>query len=421
MLKMAQMPYVIGHKVRIYPSDEQKRIIAVNDGVNRFIYNKLVERHNELHQLNKVNTYLKAVEDRKDYLRSLGEKATDFKASYPFLEEKSVDGQAIENAKRHYSSAWNNFRKVPGTSIPTFHKKGYEQSYQTNAHYKKGDMFIGNGSVHLTDSRHIVLPILGRIKFKDSGRLNNLFKRLDETRIGTITISKNAADEYYASFQIGSVAPFVQPATKTGAIVGIDMNVANFCTDSNGVEIENPKFKRKAQDHLAKLQKKVSRKCTRAKKENRSLYTSKNYQKARKALAKEHLHIARRREDFLHVRSKNMVDNQDYIFTEDLKVKNLVKNHKLAYSISVCSWSMFFNMLKYKSELYGKTYIKVPAKNTSQTCSNCGHTLSGDSKLTLSDREWTCPNCGTHHMRDENAAVNILNRGKDKLKELELI
>jgi hypothetical protein len=126
MLTMAQMPYVIGHKVRIYPSDTQKRIISVNDGVNRFIYNKLVERHNELHQLSKVNTYLKVVEDRKDYLHSLGEKATDFKAAYSFLEEKDVDGQAIENAKRHYSAAWNNFKKVPGTSIPTYHKKGYE-------------------------------------------------------------------------------------------------------------------------------------------------------------------------------------------------------------------------------------------------------------------------------------------------------
>lgn len=421
MLTMAQMPYIIGHKVRIYPSDVQKRIIAVNDGVNRFIYNKLVERHNELHQLSKVNTYLKVVEDRKDYLRSLGEKATDFKAVYSFLEEKDVDGQAIENAKRHYSAAWNNFKKVPGTSIHTYHKKDYEKSYQTNAHYKNGDTLIGDGNVYLTDSRHIMLPKLGRIKFKDSGRLNNLFKRLDETRIGTITISMNAAGEYYASFQIGSVAPFVKPATKTGAMVGIDMNVSNFCTDSNGIEVENPKFKRKAQDHLAKLQKKVSRKCERAKKEHRSLHTAKNYQKARKALAKEHLHIARRREDFLHVQSKDTVDNQDFIFTEDLKVKNLLKNHKLAYSISDCSWSRYFQMLQYKSELYGKTYVKVPAKNTSQTCSNCGFTLTGDNKLTLNNREWICPNCGTYHHRDENAAVNILNRGMDKLKELGLV
>ena len=148
-----------------------------------------------------------------------------------------------------------------------------------------------------------------------------------------------------------------------------------------------------------------------AKKENRPLASSKNYQEQRRRLATIHRKVARQREDYLHTLSKREVENQDLIAAEDLQVKNLMKNHHLARAITDAGWRTFLTQLKYKGDLYGKLVVLVPPHNTTQTCSVCGYQMRGDERLTLNVREWECPVCHTHHKRDTNAAQNILQKG----------
>ena len=416
MHDMKDMPYIIGVKLRIYPDNSQKQIIAVNDGASRFIYNRLVARDRELHQLHKVGCYIQSVADRIAYLISLGEKSSDLQAAYPFLEDSRIDSQTIANAIKNYRQAWSNFRTVPGMSTPTFHKKGYDKSYQTNPHYKADAKLIGDSNVYLTDKRHIKLPKLGSVRFKGSDRIHRIFARTCETKIGTITISMDECGCYYVSFQVGSVYPFHKKLHKTGNSMGADLNVENFCTTSDGTVIENPKYRKETKERLAKEQKKLSRMAERAKQEKRPLCDSINYQKQRLKVAKLHKHAAAQNEDFQHRLSKSMIESQDVICTEDLRVKNMVKNHCLASAISDCSWSSFIRKLDYKAKLYGRIHIRVPAAGTTQTCSVCGHVMFGENKLTLKDREWICPSCGAHHIRDWNAAVNIKERGLQLLK-----
>lgn len=148
-----------------------------------------------------------------------------------------------------------------------------------------------------------------------------------------------------------------------------------------------------------------------AKRDGRSLKTSKNYQKQRVVVAKLYRRVRCQRDDYLHNVSKHEVESQDFIAAEDLKVKNLMHNHHLSRAISDAGWRKFLTMLQYKGELYGKEVVLVPSKNTTQTCSEFGYVMKGEEKLTLGDREWMCPNCGAHHDRDTNAARNILKRG----------
>lgn len=411
MHKCNQMPYHIGAVIRIYPSNTQKRMIAKSAGAQRFVYNKLVAVNNELYTLGKTVSFVACINERNSFLADSIADVSSIKNMAPFLYDDEIDAQTIPNAIQQYRRAWTRFKKVPGTSVPTFHKKSYACKYTTNAHYPSQTTGIGDGNVYLTDYSHIHLPKLGRIRFKDSGRLAQIFARTSETRIGNITISMDACGDYYASFQIASMEPFVKPLARTGACCGYDVNIKNFYADSDGNVIPNMRFKNSIQTKIARLQKKLSRQLIAAKKEKRSIYTCKNYQKTRLKLAKAHRKACKQREDYQHVCSKKEVENQDFLFMEDLKVKNLLKNHCLAYAISDVAWSSFMHKMEYKAELYGKTFMKVKPHYTTQTCSCCGYILTGDEKLSLSQREFICPQCGTYQLRDNNAASNIRNRG----------
>lgn len=415
MLDIVDMPYMVGIKIRIYPSQEQMHIISLNSGAARFIYNRLVARDRELYALRRVRIHCAPVASRIDYLKSLGTKSSDLKAAYPFLEDRNIDSQMIANAVLNYHKAWSNFRTVPGTSKPAFHKKGYVQSYQTNPHYRKGARLITDCNIHPDGKWHITLPKLGRVRFKCSDRVLKIFGRKCETRIGAVCVSRNAAGEYYASFQVGSVCPFHKKLRPLEASVGIDMNVENFYTDSDGKTVENPRLRKNLQEKIAKAQRKLSRREVRAKKEGRGLHMSRNYQAQRIKVAKLNLAVQRKREAFQHRESKKIVESQGAVFVEDLKARSLLKNHCLASSISDVSWGSFLRMLEYKSGFYGRSFLRVPARNTTQTCSHCGHIMSGEEKLTLEVREWDCPVCGTHHLRDHNAAINIKKRGLELL------
>lgn len=411
MRQMNQMPYIIGVVIHIYPSNKQKRIIAKNDGAARFIYNRLVARDRELHALERVKRYCEPVAVRISYLKSLGTNLSDLKAAYPFLEDKEIDSRAVCNAKQNYQAAWNNFMKVSGTSIPTFHKKGYSKSYQTNCQYHSGCTDIKKGSVRMLDRKHVQIPKLGSVKFKDSGMLQRIFARTSETRIGSVKVAMDNCGDYWISMQVGSVCPFHNAMPAVGHGVGIDVNVKNLYTDSDGNEAENPKFYTKTEKKLAKAQRKLSRRMECAKKDGRSLCDAKNYQKQRLKTAKISRSVSRRRKDYLNVQSKRLVESQDFIFTENLSSKAMMKDNDFAKYIADVAWNKFITMIKYKCGFYGRIFGRVPAKNTTQMCHVCGFILTGDSKLSFNDRSWICPNCGTFHMRDHNSAINIKNSG----------
>ena len=337
----------------------------------------------------------------------------------PFLNEKDVDSLAVDNAIKNHNRAWERFREVPGTGIPGFHKKSYAQSYQTNAHYKKDAAGWEDGNVHFVRRsageqvpHFISLPMLGTIRFRCSGKvLAMLTSHKEDTRVGTITIRRDNCGDYYASLQLSSDIPFTDPFPKTGSCVGIDMNLTNLYTDSDGNVVPNPKYGRGMKKKLAKAQRKLSRMKEGAVRANRPLREASNYQKQRLRTAVLQRKVSRSREDYLQVQTKRLVESQDLIVSEDLKVKNMLRNHKLAYSIADVSWGSFFILLRQKAVLYGKEYMKVPAKDTTQTCSGCGHVMKGEEKIPLGTEEWTCPVCGIHHLRDYNSARNVLQRG----------
>ena len=414
MRRMKDLLYHIGLKVKLYPSNEQKRLITVNDGAKRAVYNHLVACGNERYRLSKTAGLVPAYRNRLEYLNSVTGELKNIKNALPFLYGKDVDEQAVANAIRNYKSAWKNM-KDRHTGVPVFKKKSYEQSYQTNAHYyKKATAGGRDTNVWFEDRSHVTLPKLGRIRIGVSTVMADAVlsrQQNRELRIGTVMISRDSVGEYWASFQLGSEKPFRDELPKTGAMHGIDLNLLELVVDSDGNTLENPKYLSVSKDRLAKEQKQLSRMSCKAKKEGRPLPESRNYQKQREKVAYLHRKVSRQREDYLHVFTKREVENQDFIAAEDLKVRNLKRNHKLARAVSDAGWRTLLTMLQYKADLYGKTVVLVPPKNTTQKCSHCGYVMSGDEKLSLDMREWECPACHTHHLRDVNAAQNILELG----------
>lgn len=411
MRKMAEMPYHIGMKVKLYLSNEQKRLVAINAGAMRSVYNFLVSVNNEKYRLSKTANYVPADRERIEYLQSIVANPKSIHNALPYLNEKEVDSQTVANAIKNYRTAWKN-QKEQHTGVPTYKRKSYEISYQTNAHYYINKAGEETSNVRIEDKNHITLPKLGRVRFGGSPKLvQALRERKADTRIGTITISRDSVGEYWASFSIASEEPFHTPLPKTGSAVGIDLNLLDLANDSNGNSVQSMKFYKTSLAALAKKQHKLSRMQTKAKRDGRKLYNSKNYQQQRRKTALLHRRVLRQRDDYLHRISKQEIESQDFIAVENLKVKNLMKNHHLAGAIADVSWGKFLTMLQYKAKLYDKQVVLVPPGNTTQTCSNCGYVMTGEQKLTLADRSWICPSCGVFHDRDVNAAKNILYRG----------
>lgn len=180
-----------------------------------------------------------------------------------------------------------------------------------------------------------------------------------------------------------------------------------------GNVVANPRYYRSMRSKLAKAQRKLSRRATRAKKEHRLLRRSANYQRQRRVVANLQRKVANQRHNFLQLLSTILIKNHDLVVAEELRSKNMLRNHALAMSISDVGWRTFLDMLAYKANLYNRKFITVNPRNTTQTCSQCQFVMGTDEthKLILKDRDWTCPRCQTHHIRDWNAAKNILAKG----------
>ena len=414
MKSMAQLEYHYGLKMRCYPSDQQKQLIKINSDASRFIYNEMVAIGKELMQLRRVKLPIDTVQDRIKQL-TMRQNAKQMSNHYQFLEDKRIDSLTKANAIQNYRKAWNAFRKVHTAGVPKFHRKSYRWRYQTNCQYPGQKIaLLTNGTVCFLDNSHVKVPKIGLLRV--AGSQARLLKRMCETRIGTVTLTKDPADHFFLSMQLASDKPFVKESKTNHGHIGIDLNTDNFLTDSEGNTVPNPQYYRTIKGKLAKEQRILSRRQRRIKKEHRSLRDSKNYQKQRLLVAKLHAKVMNQRHNFLQQISTALIKNHDLVVAEELRSKNMLKNHALAMSIADVGWRSFLNMLAYKADLYGRQFITVSPKNTTQTCHDCGFVMGsgGTKKLTLADRKWTCPQCHTHHIRDHNAALNILEKGFQK-------
>ena len=413
---MKDYKYHFGLKLRIYPNYQQRKIIKMSSDASRFVYNEMVYINLELWKFGNPKIYISGVSERIEQLKGLKESTSQLKDRYYWLRDKNVDSLAIDNAKLNYQKAWKLYRQIDLHGTPQFKRKSYIETYQTNPHYKaKEEAHLTNANAKFLDEKYLQLPKLGRIRYKGSKkRLQQLFEldRQQEMRIGTLTITRDGCGDYYVSMQLASDEPFVKQFEKTGLQIGIDLNVENFYADSFGNIVDNPRYYKKIRKRLKNAQRKLSKRIVRAKKENRSLINGKNIQNQRRIVAELTAKVMRRRDAFQHILSVALIKNHDMVAAEELRSKNLLKNHALAQSIQDVGWRSFLSKLEYKAKLYGKVFITVDPKNTTQTCSECGHVMSGKDKLTLKVREWRCPKCGAYHIRDVNAAKNILNKAQ---------
>ena len=367
------------YKFRIYPTEEQEIFFAKTFGCVRKVYNLM------------LNDRKKAYEEVKN---DPSKKLTfptpaKYKKEFPFLKE--VDSLALANAQLHLDKAYKNFFRDKSVGFPRFKsKKNPVQSYTTNNQ---------NGTVALIDSKFIKVP-----KLKSLVRIK--LHRQPKGMIKSATISRHSSGKYYISLLCKEE---ISELPKTNSAIGIDLGITDFAILSDGQKIDNNKFTSKMEKKLKREQRKLSRRALLAKKKGIPLSEAKNYQKQKRKVARLHEKVMNQRTDFLNKLSTEIIKNHDIICIEDLNVKGMLRNHKLARSISDVSWSSFVAKLQYKADWYGREIIKVDQWfPSSQICSECGHK---DGKKPLDIREWTCPICHTHHDRDINASINILIEG----------
>jgi putative transposase len=361
------------YRYRIYPNEEQKTIFAKTFGCTRFVWNLMLAEK------------LSAYEKKEKIPRVTPAK---YKSEYPFL--KDVDSLALANVQLQLEKAFrDHFKNKKHFGLPKFKKKKDKQTYTTNN---------VNGSIKVDFEKGLLY--LPKIKTGIKIKLHRIF----EGQIKSVTVSKTKDGKYYVSILIETEKPknkIVEPKSKA---CGIDLGLEHFAIITNDFgtyKIEHPKYLKRVEKRLKKLQKDLSRKQK----------GSKNYVKNRIKLAKLHVYISNARNDFLHKLSKAIIDDNQVIVVEDINVKGLLGSN-LAKSISDSSWSKFLFYLKYKAELYGRTFIQVDRFfPSSKLCHYCGYKKEG---LTLHERTWTCPICGTYHDRDINASINLYKVGLER-------
>lgn len=359
-------------KVRIYPNEKQKFLLEKTFGANRFIYNYFLNLKTKLYEFYKINL---------SYNNS-SKVLTELKKQKTWL--KQVDAISLQQTLKDLDNAYQNFFNGR-TKYPNFKKKQDKNSYRTNSNIK-------------INNRYITIPKMGMLRYRDKYKL----EECNISKIYNITISKTPSGNYYASI---SAEVDIAAFEKTNRSCGIDLGLKDFLIFDTGEKIDNPRILQHLEKKYRKLAKDVSRK----------VYDSANYKKAKLKLAKFHKHIVNIRKDFLHKLSTNLLKEYDIICIEDLCFKGFMRTNK-AKSYQDVAQSEFIRQLEYKADWYGKTISKIDRFYPStQLCSECGYKNPALKDTNI--REYDCPECGTHHDRDINAAINILREGLRILEE----
>ena len=354
-----------GVKFRLYPNGQQKKLILQTFGCCRLVYNKGLAMREEAYKQGEKVGY-----------NQTSAMLTTLKQELAFLRE--IDSISLQQSLRDLDRAYTNFFQKRA-KYPKFKSKhDNHQSYRT----------LNQGNNVRIVGNYIKLPKLGYVKVRQSmavGKINN------------VTIERTPSGKYFAVLNVEFEPTYER---NNFGVIGIDVGIKEFYTDSNGNVVDNPKHLERTTKKLIREQRRLSRKIKGAN----------NRRKQRIRVAKVHEKITNQRNDFLHKLSTMLVRENQTICIEDLKVKNMLHNHKLARSIGSASWSKFFEMLEYKSVWYGSMVVRIPTNYpSSQTCGCCGYKNALVKNLSV--RKWECPVCHEHHDRDINAARNILNKG----------
>lgn len=361
-----------GYKFRLYPNKEQQIYFQKCFGCCRFLWNHMLA--------DKIAYY-------EEFQESLDTQPPAYKSEYPFLKE--VDSLALTSEYRDLNTAFKNFFRDSSVGYPKFKKK--------HDNHKSYTTYNQKGSVSIVE-KYVKLPKIGYVKMKQSQPVLGSVKNA--------TVSQVPSGKYFISF---NVEIWVAKLPKTDKEIGLDLGIKELVITSDKEHFENPKTLYKYEKQLAKLQRQLAHKKK----------FSNNWYKQKHKIALLHEKIVNIRKDNLHKISHKLVQENQLIVSEDLKISNMIKNHHLAKSIADASWYEITRQLSYKSDWYGRLYVKINTYYpSSQTCNCCGFKNSITKDLAV--RDWTCPQCGTYHDRDENAADNILAEGK-RIVELQKI
>jgi len=357
------------YRFRLVPNETQKAFLRQAFGSSRFVYNHFLALKKSTYEDFKISLSSKELSRKLTELKGLEE--------YSWLYDTPV--VCLQQSLRNLDAAYSKFFKKQ-TKFPRFKKRGNKQSIKFTKECFK-----------IIDNKLKVVSLEMPLKVVWDRKIPN------DAKISSIVISKNPSDQYFVSF---CAEHEIQALPRLNNSIGVDLGLKTFAVFSDGKAIESPKFERQKRSKLKTLQRRHSR----------TLKGSKNREKARLRLAKEHQRISNQRTNFLHQQTTKIIRENQTIILESLKVKNMMQNHRLAGAIADASWSEFVRQLEYKSKWYNREVVKINQWfPSSQLCSACG--AKRIERLKPSDREWSCNACGVIHDRDLNAAKNILRAG----------